>query len=244
MSRFIVGATWDDCGHLTHDAKEALWNSIPPYQREARSKGIPQLGAGAIYPFSESEVRVAPFEIPAHYPRAFGFDTALAGTTAAVWSALNRDTDVLYIYDVYKRSHADTPTHAAAWKGRGMWIPGAGDAAGVVDADRTQFIQRYRDAGFDVSLPIKAVEEGITAVYDRLSSGKLKVFSSCEAWFSEFRVYKRDGKGRVVKQNDHLMDATRYLIKSGIQRARVQPVQEKDQLRMYSEGHRTGWMGG
>jgi hypothetical protein len=29
-------------------------------------------------------------------------------------------------------------------------------------------------------------------------------------WLSEFRIYRRDEKGKIVKQNDHLMDATRY----------------------------------
>jgi hypothetical protein len=36
-------------------------------------------------------------------------------------------------------------------------------------------------------------------------------------WLSEFRIYRRDEKGRIIKQNDHLMDTTRYLIMSGVQ---------------------------
>jgi hypothetical protein len=37
-------------------------------------------------------------------------------------------------------------------------------------------------------------------------------------------MYRRDEKGRIVKENDHLMDCMRYLVRSGIRVACVQPV--------------------
>lgn len=240
MSRVLIGATWDDVGHLTQEAKDALWASIPPHQRDARSKGIPQLGAGAIYPFPESEIRVAPFEIPRHWPRGFGLDTALGGTTAAVWAALDRETQVLYLYDIYKRSGAEVAVHMEAFRAKGLWIPGVGDAADILDHDRTQFITKYRQHGLNIELPDKAVETGIQDVYDRLSAGKLKVFSSCSAWFEEFRLYRRDEKGRVVKKNDHLLDATRYLCRSGVQRMKIQPAPTDESWRR--SGVSRSWM--
>ncbi len=60
-----------------------------------------------------------------------------------------------------------------------------------------------------------------------MSSGKLKVFRSLGNWLSEFRLYQRDRDGKIVKQNDHLMDATRYLIMSGRDRMRTKPPAEK-----------------
>ena len=56
-----------------------------------------------------------------------------------------------------------------------------------------------------------------------LSAGKLKVFSSCQPWLEEFRLYRRDDRGRIVKQNDHLLDATRYLCMSGVRRMTAKP---------------------
>lgn len=247
MSRLLVGATWDDAPHLSEQAKAELWASYPAYQRDARTKGIPQLGSGAIYPFPESDIRVADFELPRYWPRAWGLDCALAGTTAAAWGAWDRDTDTVYIYSVYRRSQAETAVHAEAIRARGAWIPGVGDAADVVDHDRTQFIALYRRHGLDLTLPDKSVEAGIQTVYDRLSAGKLRVFASCAAWWEEFRIYQRDDKGRVVKKNDHVLDATRYLIRSGLQRAKVQPgaVPEKPKAERIFDGRtRTplGWM--
>src|SRR5262249_41905446 len=121
-SKHVTMATWDDAPHLDERTKTELWNSTPPYQRDARSKGIPQLGSGAIYPIPESEVVVSPFEIPSHWPRGFGLDTdSGAGFTAAVWAALDRESGTLYVYDNYKRSRAELAVHVEAIKSRGAW---------------------------------------------------------------------------------------------------------------------------
>jgi phage terminase large subunit-like protein len=225
-TKYVVVASWEDAPHLTDEAKTKLWASIPPYQRDARSKGIPQLGSGAIYPVPESDVIVAPFAIPDHWPRGFGLDTDQgAGFTACVWGARNKDTDTVYIYDCYKRSRAELAIHIEAVKSRGDWIPGVGDAAALIvtQNDAQQIINLYRQAGVNIQLPDKAVEAGIEKTWQLLSGGKLKVFSSCSQWFDEFRVYRRDEKGRIVKQNDHLMDSTRYLCMSGLSRMRTKP---------------------
>jgi hypothetical protein len=66
------------------------------------------------------------------------------------------------------------------------------------------------------------VDSGLYEVWQRMTSGRLKVFKSLRNWINEFRLYRRDDKGKVVKENDHLMDATRYLIVSGINRAAIQ----------------------
>ena len=43
-------------------------------------------------------------------------------------------------------------------------------------------------------------------------------------WQAEYRLYRRDDDGNIVKKFDHLMDAMRYWCVSGIGVARVQPV--------------------
>ena len=223
----MITATWDDARHLTPEMRESLWLSIPPFQRDARSKGIPQLGSGAIYQVSEDDIKVSDFELPAHWPRAFGMDTGW-DWTAAVWGAWDRDTDTVYVYSVYKRGQVEPPIHADALKARGEWIRGVGDAAAINLYDGRSFIEIYRQLGMDVELPDKAVEAGIQRVWERLSAGKLKVFASCGALFEEYRLYRRDEKGRVVKDGDHVMDALRYLVVSGLDRARTKPVPKDD----------------
>lgn len=222
MSRHIVTATWDDAPHLTHEMRESLWASIPPYQRDARSKGIPQLGSGAIYQVSEDDVKVPDFAIPAHWPRGYAMDTGWEWT-AAVFGAHDRETETVYVTGVYKRGQAEPVIHADAIRARGAWMQGVGDAAAINLYDGRSFIEIYRTLGLNIEIPDKAVEAGIQKVWERLSAGKLKVFASCTPWFEEYRLYRRDEKGKIVKINDHLMDATRYLVVSGLSRFKVQP---------------------
>ena len=222
-TKFTIMATWDDAPHLDEKSKAELWNSIPPYQRDARSKGIPQLGSGAIYPVPESDFTVAPFAIPDFWPRGYGMDVGW-NFTAATWGALDRENDVLYLTHVYKRGQAEPTIHASAIKAPGDWIPGAIDPAarGRSQKDGTQLIQDYRDLGLKLQVAENAVESGLYSVWERMSTGRLKVFKSLGEWFTEFRLYRRDEKGRVVKENDHLMDCTRYL-ESRIAMMKVKP---------------------
>lgn len=243
-SKCVIMASWDDVPHLSESIKAELLASIPPFQRDARSKGIPQLGSGAIYPVPESEFIVDDFEIPAYWPRAYGLDVGW-NRTAAVWGAKNPDTDVVYLYAEHYRGQAEPAIHAEAIKARGAWIPGVIDPAsrGRTQADGSQLIQMYTDLGLNLETAQNAVEAGIYEVWQRLSTGRLKVFKSMTSWLSEFRLYRRDEKGRIVKQNDHAQDATRYLVMSGIARAKVKPVPKPKSSNYGLGGNSSGWMG-
>jgi phage terminase large subunit-like protein len=210
--RCIIMATWDDAPHLDEAAKAELWKSLPPFQRDARSKGIPQLGAGAIYPVPESDLLVAAFPIPAHWPQGYGMDVGW-NNTAAVWGALDRQTDTLYLCHEYKRSQAEPSVHVHGIKAPGDWMPGFIDPAsrGRSQRDGQQLLNDYRQLGLKLQLADNGVESGLYSVWNRMSTGRLKVFNSMQRWLTEFRLYRRDEKGRVVKDNDHLMDSMRYL---------------------------------
>lgn len=207
MSKWCIGITWDDVPHLSAEDKEELWGSIPPYQRDARTKGIPALGSGVIYPVSEDIYRQEPFQIPQHWPRAYALDVGW-NRTAAIWGAWNRDNDTIYLYDEYYVAEAPPQVHADGIRARGFWIPGVIDpaSAGSNQKDGTQLIQEYRDLQLDIAPADNSVEAGIHAVYRRLISGRLKVFTTCFNWQSEARLYRRDEKGKIVKERDHLMD--------------------------------------
>ncbi len=213
----IVQATWDDAPHLSEKDKEELMASLPPHQRDARSKGIPQLGSGAIYPVIETDIVVEPFEIPAFYTRCYGLDVGW-NSTAAVWLAHDVDADIMYVTHEYKRGQAEPAVHAAAILARGDWIPGVIDPAsrGRTQNDGTQLLTLYRQSGLNISLADNAVETGIFDIYKRLTTGRLKIFNSCRETLAEYRLYRRDEKGKVVKENDHLMDALRYGVRSGV----------------------------
>ncbi len=224
MSKLVVGATWDDVPHLTAEQKAELWASIPPYQRDARSKGIPQLGSGAIYPVPESDIVCDPFDMPVYWPRGYGMDVGW-NRTAVVWGAHDRDTDVVYLWSEHYRGQAEPSIHAAAIRARGEWMQGAIDPAsrGRGQKDGEQLMENYIELGLSLSKAENGVEAGLFDVWQRLSTGRLKVFRTLQNWLAEYRLYRRDDKGAVVKTNDHLMDATRYFVVSGLQLCTVAP---------------------
>jgi phage terminase large subunit-like protein len=214
-NRTVVQCGWDDVPHLDEAMKVEMLNKLPPHQRDARTKGIPALGAGAIYPVHESEIVVEPFELPRHWPRGYGFDVGWR-RTAAIFGALDRDSDVLYVYSEHYQGEAQPSVHAEAIKRRGRWLTGAIDPAsrGRQQSDGDNLLRMYRDLDLNIVEADNAVEAGLYEVWQRLSTGRLKVFRTCVATLAEYRLYRRDENGKIVKDDDHAMDALRYLVMS------------------------------
>lgn len=183
--------------------------------------GTPSLGAGKIYDIPEDSFLVADFPIPDHWYLCFGLDVGW-NRTAAIWCAEDRDADICYFYSEHYAADAIPAVHAQAIKGRGERIPGVIDPAarGRNQVDGQRLIDLYSDAGLDIDIADNSVEAGIYAVREKLAAGKLKVFRSCASWLAEYRLYRRDEKGKVVKSKDHAQDAGRYAIMSGLDRAK------------------------
>lgn len=224
-SKYMVQAGWDDVPHLDEQTKAELLENTPPHLRDARSKGTPSLGAGAIYPIEQSEIMVDPFPIPSHFAKGYGLDVGW-NRTAAPFGAWDRDNDIIYIYTEHYRGQAEPSIHAEAIKARGDWLIGAIDPAarGRSQKDGEQLLATYQEHGLHLVLANNAVEAGILEVWQRLSTGRLKVFRSCQNWLAEHRLYRRDEKGHIVKKFDHIMDATRYLVLGAAKIMRTKPV--------------------
>jgi hypothetical protein len=90
---------------------------------------------------------------------------------------------------------------------------------------------------------INAVEAGIYAREQLIYSGKLKAFTSFGSWYLEFRLYRRDQQGKIVKEGDHLMDPMRYLVMAdanGLQKS-ARPEVPVYEYRTWAEGEQR-WM--
>ena len=236
--------SWDDSPHLTTAQKETMLAAVPPWQRDSRSKGIPQLGAGAIYTVPETDFTVNPLEIPKHWPRVFALDVGW-NRTACLWGAHDRDTGTVHIYDELYRAKTEPSVIAEAMRGRGKWIPGVVDPAarGRSQKDGLALMDVYRDLGLDIEPADNAVEAGIYKVWEMLGAGQIKVSRVCSNLLAEYRLYRRDEKGRIVKSNDHLMDALRYLVMSGLDRAKLEPIARADGRKWYDVQVNPVWAG-
>ena len=244
MSKFVTNVTWDDVPHLTEEDKREILESTPPHLRDARSKGIPHMSAGAVYPIPEEAFLVDDFAIPPHWPRAYGLDVGW-NRTAAVWGAHDLESSVWYLYSEHYVGKEEPVMHASAIQARGKILRGAIDPAakGRSQKDGAQLMAEYIKLGLNLSEADNAVEAGIHAVWVDLSGGKLKVFRSMVNWLSEFRLYRRGDNGKVIKERDHLMDGTRYLRMTGMKMGvrLQQPSEDRWDRLLRQQGGETNW---
>ena len=225
MSRYVVVADWSNTPHISSEAAAAMLASYLPHERDARTRGVPSLGSGAIYPVAESDFVIEPFKLPAWYEYAFALDVGWK-RTAALWGARDPETDVLYLWSEHYQGEEKPVVHAQAIRARGDWIPGVIDPAarGRQQGDGERLMEQYAELGLELTRANNAVSAGIYEVWTRLSTGRLKVFSNLLNFLMEIRIYRRDENGKIVKENDHAVDALRYLVMSGLDKALQTPI--------------------
>lgn len=214
--KFAIQTTWDDVPHLPASEKKRLWDGCLPHEREARSKGIPSLGSGAIYPYLEEDITCDVFAIPEWWSRGYGLDTGWE-KTAAIWLAQDPDTNICYVYSEYYAGRQLPAVHASAIKARGNWMIGSADPAGSNQSDGKKMFDLYVEEGLSLIKADKRDREGgILKVSQALATGMLKIFKNCTNLLDEFRIYARDEHGEIIKKKDHALDAMRYVYTSGI----------------------------
>lgn len=212
-----VVVTWDDVPHLDEEWKEsaiAKYRQFDPNSIEARTKGIASIGSGRIYPVSEQEVVVQPFKIPDFWPRAYGLDFGWH-KTAAIWAAQDPNTRVIYLYSEYYTGKLIPQLHVANIQAKGKKIPGAHDPSGGGRNENGRMISDiFRTLGLDI-VPGNSDASLRAVILNMFETGMLKIFSTCENFLKELRVYRYDINNPNVpqkNQNDHLLDALKYLI--------------------------------
>ncbi|KKL54571.1 hypothetical protein LCGC14_2264110, partial [marine sediment metagenome] len=201
------------------DEKERLWASYPPHVRETRSKGVPMLGTGAVYPISDDDIVIPYFQFPHHFYRINGLDFGIDHPGTGAFCAWDKGTDTFYVYDEYKQSGETAIYHASALKKHGVWIPNAwphdglqrdkGSGIALKDHYRSQGLYMLKDhAQYEQADKGNHVEPGTIEMLEYMRTGRFKVFAHCTRWLEEKRLYHRKD-GQIVKQYDDLMDATR-----------------------------------
>ena len=224
--RSDTNMTIEDAKHIPEKERAKIIASYPAHEREARIKGIPILGSGRIFPVSEESIACAAFDpqrIPDHWSVIGGIDFGWDHPTAAVKLLYNPDGDIIYVTDCYKCKQATPIIHAAALRpwGKTLKISWPHDGLQHDKGSGVQLAQLYRNEGLNM-LPEHAqfpdekgngVEAGIAEMLMRMETGRFKVYGHLHEWFEEFRLYHRKD-GKIVKEYDDLICATRYALMS------------------------------
>ncbi len=229
-SKFVVQVSWDEVPHLSAAQKEEKLRGISPHLRAARSKGIPYLGSGSVYPYLEEDFVIRPNQLMPWWPRVYALDVGW-NRTAVLWAAIDPESKIVYIYAEYYMGQELPPMHASAIKARGAWIPGVIDPSAKTGKayDGTVLMERYQEEGLVLEPADNALEAGITDVRMLFEQGLIKVWDTLENFLVEMRVYRRDENGKIIEEKnkkDHLMDCVRYLVRSGLRLAVPQPEED------------------
>jgi phage terminase large subunit-like protein len=217
--RADIVMTIEDAEHIPEADRQKIIDSYPEHEREARTRGVPILGSGRVFPFPRSLLSIDPFEIPRHWARVGGLDIGWDHPTAAVKLVHDRDADVVYVIEAYRARETTVAVHAGALVPWGKSLPWAWphDAFSHDKGSGEQIAQLYRTHGLSMLYEHaqfsddrgNGVEAGLFEMVDRMQTARLKVFSHLNDWFEEFELYHRKD-GKVVKERDDLLSATRY----------------------------------
>ncbi len=216
-----VNMTIEDAEHYSPERRAEIVSKYLAHEREARTKGIPMLGSGRIFPVTEEMLAYDAFEFPAHWPRLLGTDFGGADHPAAVAAlAVDLDADAVYVYDAW-RSRALFLESAGAMRSRSQgWIPVAWPHDGL-QADRhsgVQLAEQYRAQGIPMMSEratfedgTNGVEAGIALMLTMMQTGRFRVARHLRDIFEEISLYHRKD-GKVVKEGDDLISAIRYAV--------------------------------
>lgn len=239
-----------DAEHYTVAQREAIIASYPAHERKARTKGIPQLGSGRVFPIDEDEIKCEAIVIPPHWTQNGGLDFGWDHPSAGVKLAWDRDADVLYVTAAHRQREQTPAMFSASIKPWGAWLPWAWPHDGLQHEKGSgeQLAKQYKDQGL-LMMPQRAtfedgsngVEAGVMEMFDRMQTGRFKVFAHLTDWFQEFNLYHRKD-GLIVKKGDDLISASRY----AMMMRRFGVTQNKPVAKValpQNMGRGQGWMG-
>jgi hypothetical protein len=210
----------DDARHLTEDVKRQMIANMLPQEIEARSKGMPAIGSGMVYPVLEELITCDAFEIPESYRRIIGMDFGWTDPTALVFGAINDDDKTLYIYFEYSVSQTPPQGHVSSLGTMNLadalfWAPIMADPSGQSSSqkDGEKLMDIYSQLGLRMNKAENELSTGILSVLKMMRAGRLKIMKGrCPKLVNALKKYAYDTNGKLIDGDDHLPDALRYLV--------------------------------
>lgn len=227
-SKLLITCEWADVPHISEEDRERFLKSMPEHEREARSKGLPILGSGLIFPISQSAVSCQPFPIPDHFKQIGGMDFGgFDHPFAAAQLAIDPEHKIFYVTRVFRKifkaEAGEEPISESAsvlrkWDKELRWAWPHDGKVRDRNGSGVTLSQLYKDEGLKM-LPEHAThkdgsnstEPGVRMMFQMMFEGRLKIFENCFDFFEEMRQYHRKD-GKIVREDDDVISAVRYAI--------------------------------
>ncbi|KKL18197.1 hypothetical protein LCGC14_2477930, partial [marine sediment metagenome] len=224
--RKLIVMTIYDAEHYTDEQREKKIQAWMPYERECRAMGVPMMGEGLIWPIPDEEIAFDladfPDGLPGWFARIAACDFGIGHPAAGAWLAHDRDQDIAYLYDCYKKADEEAVYHAEAFKARDPhdYIPVAwphdgidrdpGTGKPLKDTYRKHGANMMRDsARYDDKIGGAQGREPINQeIHERMKTGRFRVARHLVQFFDEKRMYHRKD-GKVVAVGEDIISAVR-----------------------------------
>lgn len=212
----------------------------PEWYKKKYFEGSFEYNSGMVYP-DAAECFIDPypvdkdtdeFGIPKKWERLVALDYGLRNPTAVPFGAINPDRGELVIFNEYYVREKTLPYHAQQLKDRINRIPTGLLRFMVIDpacknrmndvVNGKSVVDHFREYGLYFSLGNNNIDYGLSKVNTYIELRKLKIYKTCYNLINEMLTYvypetdidnaDENLDEKPVKQNDHLMDAMRYMI--------------------------------
>jgi phage terminase large subunit-like protein len=211
-----VTMTIYDAEHIAPEDRAAIIAGYPAHEREARSKGVPMLGSGRIFPYSEESITEPTLEyIPPHWVKLWGIDFGIGHAFAAGLIAWDKDNDVIHVLHTVRVKDQLPLQHAVPLKTVGANVPVAWPHDGTQreKSSGETLAKAYKDVGLRMlgahaTWPDggNSTEAAVLELQQRMTTGRFKVAAHLSEFFDEFRMYHRKD-GLIVKLHDDILSA-------------------------------------
>ncbi len=175
---------------------------------------------GIIYDCWKEEYIIEKFTVPDWCQWYISMDYGTVNPCSMGLWCINDDMAVRvaeYYYDSRKEKRSRTDEEHYAELEKLAKIAGIDNIqAVIVDPSAASFIECIRRHGqFNFCKANNDVLSGIRRTSTLMKAGRFRVHKSCEGFLKEVKLYRWDEKStadNVIKENDHAMDDTRYLV--------------------------------
>ena len=247
----------DDNPELTDDERAYLRRQYKGLWYQRFIEGLWVQAEGAIYDFFDPQLHVIDF--PPGPPEYFlcGIDYGTTNPCAFVLLGVNRSkfpnmwVEDCYYFDSKIRQRQKTDSEYAADLER--FLANRVVRAIYCDPSAASFkLEIARHGITNVYDAENEVVDGIRMVSNYLNNGSLKICRNCDHLIKEFQSYVWDSRSQItgidkpLKENDHLLDALRYIIYTHFFGKTDNRLTAQDLDRMYlevmGEGNNTGYL--
>ena len=183
-------------------------------------EGLWTLAEGIIYPMYENAIEAVP-EYTAEDVKTYCLSIDYGTMNAFAAILWEKHGQTWYAAKEYYHSGRDTgiqKTDEEYATDLDAFIEGHERMETIIDPSAASFITLLQKRkNYRVHNANNAVADGIRETATALQNGKIKISPNCKNWIKEASGYVWDdtmAEDRPVKVNDHLMDATRYFVKT------------------------------